>query len=108
LGRVSDHSAWRHRGPVAGAEIAQTARRPLAIAVNNLDAMRGRALDAVATTCFHSDDRLRAVHEELGCLLGPLVGRNLSVQTLPFVTVRVAQTLQPDQPAISNDQGVAN
>src|SRR5207245_1881474 len=100
LRRLTDHAAEHHRNSIACRDVTEATPGPLAIPVHNLDAMRRGALDPVAATRFHGDDRLRAIHEELGRLPRPLVCRNFSVKSLPFGAVHIAKPLKPDQSAI--------
>ena len=103
--RLADQRIEHHRDAVAGGDLGHPLPDPVAVGVDDLDAVRRRALDAVAARGLHRHDLLGAIDVELRRGARPLVGRHLDVEILPLGAVGVAEASQADQPAARRHEG---
>ena len=100
LVRLADERVEHHRHTVAGRDLGHPLPDPVALAVDDLDAVRRSALDAVAARGLHRDDLFLAVDVELRRVAWPLVGRDLDVEILPLRAICVAQAASRTSPRL--------
>ncbi len=58
LARLADQPSEHHRHPIAGLDLGQPSPRPIAIGIDDLDAVGRGALDPVAPLGLHRDHLL--------------------------------------------------
>ena len=106
---VADCPTELHGHQVSTGDVGEPLPGPLARSrVDDLDAVRQRALDAVSALGHDAARGLLAVDEELRRGTCALVGGDLDVEVLPRVAVHVAEFPEPQQAAVGRHQGVAD
>src|SRR5438309_2051575 len=95
--RLADETVEHQRDAVVLLDLCESSPDPVAPGIDDLDPVRRRPLDAVATIRFDRHDLLEPVDVELRRLTRTIVGRDLYIELLPFRSDWISERAKPDE-----------